>query len=190
MKKLLSITFAILMAFIVVGSAEAVSPPDHGFGKVEQAGGVGGRNSDSPRIIRVVRYANQGPNVASLDAGDAVGWSTISDDGVTIDLVSTVGHNSFAGILATAIQTADATGTSAQDDFGRRNWGYLVTNGLVDADITANMTFAAGDPVYLSADSGTIGNETAAAAANGRNGGIALDATTTETTVQVLMLNE
>ena len=66
-------------------------------------------------------------------------WDCISDDGVTAGLVGTASTDAVAGVVVSVnIPTADAVGTTAQTDYGRRNWGYVQVKGLcTKVNITA-----------------------------------------------------
>lgn len=108
------------------------------------------------REYQLVRYANNlnlGSNTG-LSAGDVVVWDCVSDDGVTVDLVGTSSSSdSVAGVVvSTTIPSCETTGTTAQTDYGRRNWGYIQVRGLctnvnlVGAGVTsAGQTLKASD---------------------------------------------
>lgn len=83
------------------------------------------------REYQLVRYPASG-NQISLSAGDVVLRDCISDDGISVNLASQgTSVDAVAGVVVSAtIPTADVVGTTAQTDFGRRNWGYIQVKGL------------------------------------------------------------
>lgn len=94
--------------------------------------------ADAVRVYRLVRFAQNSLDSVTLSGGDVVVWDCVSDDGVTIGLVTTVGSaDAVAGVVVSPfIPTADSTGTAA-NSIGRRNWGYIQTSGLCT---TVNIT--------------------------------------------------
>lgn len=169
---------------------------------------ITGSTQDNPtRVYILVRYASRDGgvgtnNAPTLAAGSAVIWDLISDDGVTIKTTTTSGDPAFAGIVTTAILSAETANTSfASDDNGKRNWGYIQTYGPVTAKVVAGGTNAnaAGNFFITSRDEGAITTaETAigtastdilnAARISGSRGGIfynAGDGTSTTATVFV-----
>ena len=159
----------------------------------------GARQSTATRVYKLVRFgANSINGTQAISAGEAVVYDTISDDGITIRRTTTSADGAFAGIAVTAILSSDATsGTTALDDWGRRNWGYVLVHGKVPANSTAGGSNNAqvGDVVITSTDAGmitTIPNRATAAAVttngvNGiaANGGFFYDADAQGTTVEV-----
>lgn len=120
---------------------------------------AGSRQAAPVRVIKLVRFVAQGPDVASVLSGDVVVYSTVSDDGVSIDRTTVSADGAVAGIACTTIRTSDSTGSaSAQDDAGRRNWGWIVVHGPMTAKVSAGGTngHAAGDMWITSTDSGAI----------------------------------
>lgn len=110
------------------------------------------------RVLKMVRNQERGQNGSSLSSGDAVSYSTVSDDGITIGVSTVSAEGAFAGILCTTIPTGDSNATSFQDDRGRRNWGWVIVHGPANATVTAGGTngHAAGDPMITSADDGVV----------------------------------
>ena len=154
MKKFL---LAILSIALFAGSAFAgVSEPSINAEKK----GLGGRKQwEQAATIVLVRNSNSGLNSTSIVSGDAVVWDLVSDDAVSVTLTTTSADGAFAGIAVTSIQSSDATtGTSAADDAGLRNWGYILVHGKVMAKVSlggANSN-SAGDLVITSTDSGAV----------------------------------
>ena len=116
-------------------------------GKVANIEGSGSTAADPVRVYQLVRYGESGVNNSSLTEGDVVIWDIVSDDGVSVNLVGTAGNpavsnDAVAGVVVSpTILTQDATGNTAVQDIGRRNWGYIQTYGLNTA---ANISVAAG----------------------------------------------
>lgn len=152
-KLILAISLAAVMSS---GIAFAFDNPSD-IGEIKK---VRGTDQAVPtKVFKLVRLAASGPNDASVVSGDAVRYSIISDDGVTIALTTTSADNAFAGIAVTAIATSDsAVGTTAADDVGRRNWGYIQIHGPCLANISAGGTNGAlvGQGFITSTDSGKI----------------------------------
>lgn len=131
------------------------------------------------REYQLVRYAsnqNVGTNTP-LSAGDVVVGDCVSDDGVTIALVgATNSVDAVRGVVVSAtIPTCDVTGSTAQTDFGRRNWGYIQVKGLcTTVNFLGSNTPAAGGAIVASA---TARNAQGALAGNSnRMMGFAYDA--------------
>lgn len=125
MKKLFSL-FAILA--LVSGVAYAYDADGNPNTKRE----VDGAPAWVPyREYQLVRWAENSPGTSTwLTAGDVVVRDCISDDGVTIGLVATASTDAVAGVVVSVnIPTADSVGTTAQTDYGRRNWGYIQVSG-------------------------------------------------------------
>lgn len=143
MKKLL---YSFLIAFSLFAGGVGFAYDDGGLiANIESSGGYA---DDAIRIIQLVRYPEIDPrrpdgNVG-ISAGDVVVWDTVSDDGVTVNLIGVTGSiDSVAGVVVSAtIPTADASGTAAQTT-GRRNWGYIQTYGL-NTNVQIEATTVAG----------------------------------------------
>lgn len=72
-------------------------------------------------------------------------WSSTSADGVSVERTRTSADGAIAGIVAADIESADNTGaTTASDDNGRRNWGYVQVYGIAVANIPNGGDNAAG----------------------------------------------
>lgn len=153
--------FLLLSAFVLVGGIAYAYPDDPTYQSWTNKSDKVVRQGTAVRELKMVRFVSQaqnGPNVAS---GDALVYSVVSDDGVSVALTTTSVDGAFAGIAATAILTSDVTGSaSAQDDAGRRNWGWIVVHGPAVAKISANHAgtnaHSAGDAFLTSSDSGAI----------------------------------
>ena len=150
--------YAILLGLALVSTPVwAYDDPSYrNMVKVQSTGQVQG---EAVRVIKLVRYPSVDADAASLVSGDAVRYSLLSDDGVTVHQTGTSADGAFAGIICTTIPSDDTTGTTSSfDDAGRRNWGWMVTNGYAIANSVAGGTngHSAGDPFYTSRDGGTI----------------------------------
>ena len=85
------------------------------------------------REYQLVRYGATSQGITlNLSQGDVVVADCVSDDGVSVGLVGTVGSSDAVKgvVVSTLIQTADVAGTTAETDYGRRNWGYIQVKGL------------------------------------------------------------
>lgn len=153
MKKL----FLILSALAIV-ITPAYALDDASFRDVIRLNADGGSQGEATRVIKLVRFASRDADTASLASGDAVRYSLISDDGVTVEKTFTSADGAFAGIVAMTIPSADGSSTSLRDDIGRRNWGWIVVNGPTTATVSAGGTNnnAAGDRFYTSRDAGKV----------------------------------
>lgn len=154
MKKILSI-----LSLLTLVTLPAFAIDDPQFTNVMELRGRGAGQATSPRIIKLVRNAREGDFNTSFSSGDAVAYSLVSDDGVTVDYTTTSGDATFAGICATTINSSDAsTGTTAADDVGRRNWGWIIVHGSAIANIRAGGTNNnnAGDFFITSGDASVI----------------------------------
>lgn len=199
MKSIKILAISLAAVFMSFGVAFATDQPTT-IGEIKRV--TGARQAEPTRTFKLVRYSAQ--NLPAIAAGDAVVYDTISDDGVTVRLTTTSADGAIAGIAVTAIQTCDnANNTTASDDEGKRNWGYIQVHGPVSAKVSAGGTNgnAVGDFFITSGDSGavtTIQNRGSAlaASANGlrevaANGGFFLDAADgTSTTSDVFLTLE
>lgn len=156
-KKSLLVLIALLVTTFS-GVSFADSPPETTFQSAQKKMMAGQEQGTPTRILKLVRYASGDPSSPSTASGDAVTYSLISDDGVTIAYTATSADGAIAGILATIIESADGTSVVAQDDAGRRNWGWMVVHGPMTGRSVAGGTNAhsAGDPFYTSRDAGAI----------------------------------
>ena len=147
----------LIIALALFVAAPGFTRDQPGFQNYEIKRGVGARDSDASREVKLVRHGNQAQDGASLVSGDLVVWSVNSDDGVTVTTTTTSGDGSIAGIIATTIQTADSVQNSAAEGLGRRNWGWMVVSGPMVVDVTAGGTsgHAAGDLLITSTDATT-----------------------------------
>lgn len=151
---------ASLLAFVLLGvstSAFAFSEPSS-IGHNKRVRGSD-QHVDS-KVFKLVRNGVIGAQGISMVSGDAVIYDTTSDDGVTVALTTTSADGAFAGICVTAIPSSDGTTTttSALDDIGRRNWGYIQVHGRALAKVSAGGQNAAapGDLFITSGDSGAV----------------------------------
>lgn len=120
----------------------------------------GGQQGTAVRDYKLVRFAStsQAASVQTISVGEVVVYDTVSDDGITIRRTTTSGDGAIAGVVVTAIQSSDASsGTSAQDDAGRRNWGYIQVHGPCSVNVITgggDGGISAGDVLITSRDSG------------------------------------
>lgn len=119
---------------------------------------VSAKDSDPVREIKLVRFSLT--NLPAVVSGDVLVYDTLSfDDGITVRKTTTSADGTVAGVAVTAIQTSDSTETStAATDLGRRNWGYVIIHGPIQAKISAGggNGCSAGDSAVTSSDSGAI----------------------------------
>ena len=154
----LKFSLAILFAsalFLIPGLGYAIDEPS--IAAWENKSRATG-DSQPVRVLKMVRNQARGQDTATLASGDAVSYSTVSDDGITIGVSTVSGDAAFAGILATAIPTADSDSVRFQDDRGRRNWGWSIVHGPANAAVTAGGTngHSAGDLLITSEDDGKV----------------------------------
>ena len=171
MKKILLV---LALALSVAAPAFAIDQP--GFQNYVIKRGVGSSQGDAVREVKLVRFSQQAQNASGLVSGDLVVWDTNSDDGVSIRTTTTSADASIAGIVATAISTADSVQNSAQEGAGRRNWGWIVVSGPMVVEINDGDNDAAvGDFFITSTDATvacTIENRVAGQATHVENGGL------------------
>lgn len=119
---------------------------------------VGQKPGEATRTYKFVRYGLVNPNAGSLSANEVVIYDTTSDDGVTIVKTTTSADGAIAGIVVETIQTAEAGSiTSAADDAGRRNWGFIQVHGPAIAKVRGGgNTCLAKSPFVTSGDSGAV----------------------------------
>lgn len=152
MKKLYSILFAGLL----LSGGVAFAYNDGGNVNIKESSG--GSAADPVRVYQLVRWADISAAQSNpLSAGDVVVWDCISDDGVTVGLVGTVGPanstDAVAGVVvSTTIPSADMANTAA-GDIGHRNWGYIQTYGFSSNCMisSANGTLIVGEGLIPSA---------------------------------------
>lgn len=156
MKKLI----LILLTFGMLSGTAFAGPPETDI--LSEKKGLGGRRQgDQAAVIVLVRNSGASASSTALNivSADAVVYDTNSDDGVSVRLTTTSADGALAGIAVTAITSSDATsGTSAFDDNGRRNWGYILVHGRCLAKTSAGGTNGnnIGDAFITSVDSGAI----------------------------------
>lgn len=130
-----------LLALLMLASGVAVAQQNEGTVGANTKREIPGALGYVPyKEIQLVRYPvnlNAGGN--NLSAGDVVVWDAVSDDGVTINLItSAVSTDAVAGVVvSTIIETADSVGTTPGMDYGRRNWGWMQVRGYCP---TVNIT--------------------------------------------------
>lgn len=142
--------FALLAVItLVCGSAYAYDAD----GNINKKREVEGAPAYFPyREYQLVRYGATSQGItANLSAGDVVIWDCISDDGVSVNLVTTAGSSDAAAgvVVSTTILTADVTGTTAVTDWGKRNWGYIQVKGY-NTNINMIGTPTAGGAIKVS----------------------------------------
>lgn len=191
MNKSKFLALSLVAMLFSIGTAFAYDQPS--LVSYEEKRNAGGRQSDPVRVLKLVRNASRDAvasgwiSTTGFASGDAVRYDLISDDGVTVAYsAANSGDSAFAGICVTLIPSAESASTSALDDIGKRNWGWILVHGPVIANISVGGTNAhsAGDPFIMSNDFGkvtTFGNTTGSAVGStlkqGR-GGFFLDAVT------------
>ena len=156
-KSFISLSLVMLLGVTVAYAA----PNEPNFSTYVVKRQVGSRQGDPVRVLKLVRFSTKGPNQTSVVSGDVLVYDTVSDDGVSVRLTTTSADGAIAGIAASAISSSDSTAatTSAQDDAGGLNWGYIVVHGLANAKVTAGSGTgnAIGEAFTTSTDSGAAG---------------------------------
>jgi len=127
MKKYL---FAFVAMTLMAGNAYALNSPDDP-GTYEGAGFT--RDTD-PKVYRIVRNPLSGVDSSAFATGDVLIWDTISQDGVTVNLVGntdiSVSNDAVAGVAVASIPTAGlAVAVDAKSDRNKDNWGVMITRG-------------------------------------------------------------
>ena len=158
MKRLFSLALLVVGVFAFSLAYADPSPTFYTYNELRNAGGSKGQKV---RILKRVRNSSQGANAGNIASNDAVVYDYNSADGVTVRLTANSADGCFAGIAATAILTMDTgiTGvSSAVDDEGGKNWGWIVVSGPMTAKASAGGTNgnAVGDPLITSVDSGAV----------------------------------
>ena len=184
--KFLSILFAI---GLLTSTAYATNYPS--IEQYELKGPKGGRSGQPTITLKLVRWGNGGPNTASLASGDVVVYDTNSDDGVTVDTTASSHDARVAGVLVTTIQTADINSTSAFDDEGHRNYGYVIVHGPAWADAGGDNGATVGQAWITSKDTTKLttweSTVTAGEVAQAVIGGFFMDTATDSSTQQVFV---
>ena len=152
---------------------------------------VNGTSQDTTvRVYKLVRNSSAHHNQSGMSADLLVVYDTNSDDGVSVRTTTTSCDGAIAGIIVTSIPTSDAiSGTSAADDAGRRNWGYMLVHGKTQVLASDGSTngHSIGDRFVTSSDAGgactfatsvyTVGSSSSADMNKaGSSGGFFLDA--------------
>jgi hypothetical protein len=171
MNNMKKVTLLVVLAILLGGVVAYAVPDPANDGIIKR---VIGKSQDTPtRVYQLCRYAARGANIGSISTNEVVAWDTNSDDGVTIGVTTTNTsgtscNNAIAGVAVTAFETANSDSTSAADDAGRRNWGYIQVYGPGTAKVIAGGTnaHAVGDLIFTSKRSG------AAMAAEAYTGGV------------------
>ena len=116
------------------------------------------RSGTPVRVLKLVRYTSRDSDGFALASGDAVVYDTNSDDGVSVRQTNTSADGTLAGIMVTAVSTADGNSVSAHEDWGRRNWGWALVHGPINANVRAGGSNAhtVGDSWVTSRDGGAI----------------------------------
>ena len=149
--------FIVMLSFLMMfgGTVYAAEPTDPG----DILGNVGGFQSDPYKAYLIVRYVSNEDVSPSLVSGDVVVWSSVSGDGVSIERTRTSADEAIAGIVVSEIESSDNSGTTtASDDNGRRNWGYIQVYGRAIATLVSggDNASAAGDFFITSSDPANI----------------------------------
>jgi hypothetical protein len=155
MKQRLLSLFMVMSFALLCGVAHAVPDPSSA-GILKRI--KGGSQSTPTRVYVLVRNSDNDQDNAGISSADVVVWDTNSDDGVSVRLTTTSVDGAIAGIAVTAISTGDTGGTTAADDEGQGNWGYVQVYGHGLAKITAGGAggVSIGNGFVTSADSGAI----------------------------------
>ena len=149
-----------LMALFVLSGGVAFAYDEPTFQESSKVNNSPYSQREAYREIKLVRYAGNTANDAGLVSGDAVAYSIVSADGVTVFKTTQSEDSAFAGIVCTTIPSSNASAIHYSEDAGRRNWGYIVVYGPANATAGAGGTGNAnfGDPFIMSSDSGKVGN--------------------------------
>lgn len=154
MKKLKLLSLA-LVAVMLVGVTPAFAGGPYNIGEIK---GTPRKQGEPVRTYKLVRFSTRGPNIASLASNDVVIYDLASDDSVSVRTNTASAEAAVAGIVDMTILTPDSASTSAFDDAGKRNWGYIIVHGPAKAKVTAGGTNGnvAGQGWITSRDAGAI----------------------------------
>ena len=142
MKKLI---YGFLIASMLFGGGVAFAYDDGTVINTKEESG--GYASDPVRVYQLVRYPETSAGDSNinnaLSTGDVVVWDCVSDDGVTVNvLLASNSQDAVAGVVVSANISTDQIATSASEDVGRRNWGYIQTYGFNDTVKVGDATLA------------------------------------------------
>lgn len=154
MRKYLVIALTLFTTMLFGGVAFAIDLPNEP-GMIKRMTGTS--QDTTTRVYKLVRNSSANHNQPSMSADLLVVYDTNSDDGVSVRVTTTSGDGAIAGIIVTTIPTSDAvSGTSAADDAGRRNWGYMLVHGVTTVNISdgSNNGALAGERFITSNDAG------------------------------------
>lgn len=145
MKKIISL---IIISLLCVGAAYGINyPGSDNFDIIGNSGGAKGISA-ATEVIRV-RYSFQPApgaeyTAVGLNSGDVVIWDITSADGISISGCITDEDATYAGVLVTAITSANTSNVRADT----RNWGFMAVSGYCLARIdTSGAT--AGDALVV-----------------------------------------
>jgi hypothetical protein len=173
MKKLF---FSLLIASFLFGSGVAFAYQDDGY--PHRLKDSGATNADPVRVYQLVRNGLSGASTQQMTAGDVVVWDCTSDDGVTVDIMSTTSSSdAVAGVVVSAtIPTSDQAVATAVADMGHRNWGYIQIYGLCKIVNVTSGPALAGGAVVASGTTARYATAKAASSTYGTNLGFAYNA--------------
>lgn len=134
MKKMLTILVA--LSFLFSGTAFAAYPASDNVDILGPSGGAKGI-TPATQIVRV-RYGMMAGVEPGLNSGDVVIWDTNSADGVTVSACVANNDGTYAGVLVTAVQTADSMTVRGSS----RNWGWMAVKGYCLAKCDTSLVSA------------------------------------------------
>jgi len=160
MRHIKKLALLLLIGVMVSGTSfAAFINPSESTIDAEKKGLSGRKMGDQAAVVLLVRNSGSSTTALSITANDVVVYDTNSDDGVSVRLTTTSADGAIAGIAVSTFQSSDAsTGTTASDDYGRRNWGYILVHGKTNAKTSAGGTNGnlIGDLMITSKDSGAV----------------------------------
>lgn len=213
MKKLFVIALVALFIGGAIGVVYAVNPSGPG-GAGDVMGMYSRYTGDAHRTFRLVRNGPASTTVwtsaTALTAGNVVIWDTTQNpygaDGISVTTTTTTADSRIAGMIVTTTPTRDASVasiqgtlpvTTATEDVGQANWGWLQTYGLSAVKATQCTTgsggsgrvAAVGEGICTSTVAGQITSflpSTTTATINGK-GGFAMETFTTGSTGYIFL---
>ena len=138
MRRLFVLTLAILMVCGIASAAVNSIPTPNSRAVIYQTA-TGSRINEPATVIVPCRLTKIGANVPGRISGDVVLWDTTSADAFSVtgpENAYTAGDERFAGVLVTAILSADSDATTGNE----RNWGWMAVKGYCLASIDAAVT--------------------------------------------------
>lgn len=126
MKKFKLLSFALVAVMLLGVTPSYAANGPYNIGEIK---GTPRKQGEPVRTYKLVRYSTRGANITSLASNDVVIYDLASDDSVSVRRNTASAEAAVAGVVDMTILTPDSASTSAFDDAGKRNWGYIIVHG-------------------------------------------------------------